>query len=103
MAKKKLTPLTMKNLKRGFHRDEMTPNLYVQVSKFGTLSYVFRYKSPITGKPRWLGLGGVDEIRMATARELATNAREQVKAGRAQDGPVSAGSASVRCYNCIWS
>ena len=79
----KWTPITVKQIKtQGFHRDPQAKNLYLQVSKFnGSKNWVFRFKSPITGKSRWLGLGGVDAISLAKARELASNARETVALG----------------------
>ena len=82
MARKKRTALSVKQLKvRGFYADPEAKNLYVQVSKLGTKNYVFRFKSPITGKARWMGLGGLNEVSLAKAREFAANAREVVKAG----------------------
>ena len=53
--------------KRGFHRDAgdgAARGLYLQVApmKAGgfTRSWVYRYVSPLTGKPRWMGLGPAD-------------------------------------------
>jgi integrase len=69
------------NKGRGFYRDPEARNLFVQVSKWGTLSYVFRYKSPITNKARWLGLGSCDVVSLATARKLAAQYRDEVALG----------------------
>jgi integrase len=78
---KKVTPFVVKHLKRGFYLDPECSGLYLQISKVGTQSYVFRYKSPITRRQRWMGLGGEKDVSLAVARELAAAAREQVKLG----------------------
>src|SRR5262245_49984542 len=74
--------------KLGFHRDSgdgAARGLYLQVAKMKagglTKSWVYRFVSPLTGKPRWMGHGPADAIRLATARELARKARETVKLG----------------------
>jgi integrase len=93
MARKKWTPVTIKQLKaRGFHRDPQARNLYLKITPAErdgvrstdhgvTRSWVFRYVSPITGKARWLGLGGADAVSLAKARELASNCREAIALG----------------------
>src|SRR5450759_1351286 len=72
----------------GFHRDGgdgAARGLYIQVAEKVnggiTKSWVYRFVSPVTGKPRWMGLGPADVIGLAKARELARNAREAVKLG----------------------
>ena len=55
--------------KPGYHR--AGPGLYLQVSKKGTKSWLYRYKSPITGKQREMGLGSVKFISLAEARQLS--------------------------------
>jgi len=55
--------------KPGYHR--AGPGLYLQVSGKGTKSWLYRYKSPITGKQREMGLGSAKFISLAEARELA--------------------------------
>jgi integrase len=69
--------------KVGFHKDSLTPCLYLQVwkGKNGgiTRSWAFRYASPITGKKRWLGLGSTDFVPLAEARKLAIEYRQQVR------------------------
>src|SRR5215471_13014044 len=74
--------------KLGFHRDAgdgAARGLYLQVSKLKagglTKSWVFRFVSPVTGKPRWMGLGPADAFGLAKARELARAARETQKLG----------------------
>lgn len=61
--------------------------LYLQVSDFGTLSWVFIYVSPILTKPngrgkvREMGLGSFATFGVAKAREMAKECRQQVKQG----------------------
>ncbi|MET3838752.1 site-specific integrase [Bradyrhizobium sp. OAE829] len=76
----------------GYHRDNGdggARGLYLQVSPAtgGGLSksWIYRYVSPVTGKPRWMGLGPADVIGLAKARELARTAREKVVLG---DDPI---------------
>jgi integrase len=49
--------------------------LYLQISRFGTPSWVFRYR--VGGRLREMGLGSLDTIGLADARERARKAREQ--------------------------
>src|SRR5262245_53561864 len=74
--------------KLGFHRDGgdgAARGLYLQVTKLKagglTKSWVYRFVSPVTGKPRWMGLGPADALGLAKARELARAARETQKLG----------------------
>ena len=69
----------------GYHRDYGARGLYLQVKPTGderfSKSWCYRFVSPVTGKPRWMGLGPADVITLAKARELARAARETVKLG----------------------
>src|SRR5258706_12175194 len=72
----------------GYHRDNGeggARGLYLQVTnaKGGGVSrsWIYRYVSPVTGRPRWMGLGPADVIGLARARELARSARETVVLG----------------------
>jgi hypothetical protein len=72
----------------GYHRDNGdggARGLYLQVSPATgggvSKSWIYRYVSPVTGKPRWMGLGPADVIGLAKARELARSAREAVVLG----------------------
>lgn len=47
--------------------------LYLQVSRSGTKSWIFRYA--INGREREMGLGPLHTITLADARSLATEAR----------------------------
>lgn len=49
--------------------------LFLQISRFSTASWVFRYR--IAGRLREMGLGSLDTIGLADARERARKAREQ--------------------------
>jgi integrase len=90
---KKLTALSLTSIKEeGFHRDPECTGLYVQVSfkqkgdtrdpSHGYVrSWVYRFKSPITGKGRYMGLGSCDCVTIHEARELARAARKIVTFG----------------------
>jgi integrase len=56
--------------------------LYLQVSKWRTASWVFRYRSPADGRARWMGLGAVHTVSLAEARDAALLARKAIKARR---------------------
>jgi integrase len=66
---------------RGYYADG--GNLYLQVSKYGTKSWVFRYA--VVGKTRDMGLGGFPQITLKLARELAREQREHLLRG---DDPI---------------
>ena len=90
---KKLTALSLASIKEeGFHRDQECTGLYVQVSfkqrgdtrdeaNGFVRSWVYRFKSPITGKGRYMGLGSCDCVTIHEARELARAARKIVTFG----------------------
>jgi integrase len=73
-----LTALRVKNAKAG---DRLTDGggLRLDVDRSGRASWVFRYKSPVTGRERYMGLGPLADIGLARARELAASAREIVR------------------------
>jgi len=54
--------------------------LYLQVSKTGTKSWVYRYKS--SGKEKRAGLGGLSTLTLAGARNSAKNCRKQRSEGK---------------------
>lgn len=54
-------------------------NLYLQVNRQGARSWVFRYMS--NGKARGMGLGPVDTVSLAEARQAALEARKLLLAG----------------------
>jgi integrase len=57
--------------------------LYLHVSDSGNRKWELRYTSPMTGKRVGMGLGSANKgyVSLATARELAANAREKVAKG----------------------
>jgi integrase len=63
----------------GYHRCDR--GLYLQVAGSGTKSWLFRYKSPVTAKQREMGLGSLNLISLAAARDLALECRRQVLSG----------------------
>lgn len=83
MPRSKINILTTKEvaakLKRGYYGDG--GGLYLQVSKTGTKSWAFRFKSPVTAEAREMGLGSLNTISLAMARSKALEARIQVSNG----------------------
>lgn len=53
--------------------------LYLAVADSGSASWVYRYK--IDRRPRQMGLGSLDDVGLASARELADAARKKAHAG----------------------
>ena len=64
----------------GYHT--CAKGLYLQVSKQGTKSWLFRYTSPITKKRREMGLGSLDFVSLSEARELAVDNKRLVISGK---------------------
>ena len=52
--------------------------LYLQVAVSGSRTWIFRYRSPITGKRRDMGLGPVHSVDLAAARQKAAVQRSAV-------------------------
>jgi integrase len=76
-----LTALQVKRAKAG---DRLTDGggLRLDVDRAGRASWVFRFKSPVTTKERYMGLGPLGDVTLARARELAADARELVRQHR---------------------
>lgn len=53
--------------------------LYLKITPAGSASWQFRYQ--INGRRRMMGLGACSTVTLAEARDKATDARKQVKAG----------------------
>jgi integrase len=86
-AANKLTPLSVKSASRpGLYGDGH--GLYLQVSKFGTKSWLFRFMRD--GAARKMGLGAVHTVTLAKAREMASEARLRLLDG---DDPIDARNA----------
>jgi integrase len=65
--------------KPGMHADGGGLWLRVQL---GGRAWLFRYRSPVTGRERLMGLGRTVDVPLAKAREAAAEARQVVAAGR---------------------
>jgi integrase len=75
----KLSPRKVASCKtQGFYSDGL--GLWLQVSKWGTKSWVFRYKRD--GRGRYLGLGPLHTVSLAEARERARQARQTLLDGK---------------------
>jgi integrase len=73
-----LTERTVKSLREpGYYGDGS--NLYLQISAYGTRSWVFRYK--LNGKAHEMGLGSVNTFTLKQARERARAARQLLADG----------------------
>jgi Arm DNA-binding domain len=74
----KLTATTVRNLtKPGLYGDGH--GLWLQVSKFGTKAWVFRFM--IDGRARKAGLGPVHTVSLADARKRAADLRLKILDG----------------------
>jgi integrase len=80
MALNKLTAVQVRNAKPG---DKLSDGggLRLDVDANGNRSWVFRYKSPVTGKERYLGLGSLNLVALIEAREKAKECRGQIATG----------------------
>jgi integrase len=78
MAKRnQLASVALKKLPAGKYNDG--GGLYLFVSDAGARSWVFRYK--IHGRSRYMGLGALDDVGLAAAREEAHECRKLTKKG----------------------
>lgn len=66
--------------KVGYHN--CAKGLYLQVSKQGTKSWLFRYTSPLTKTRREMGLGSLSYVSLAEARKLAVENKRFVISGK---------------------
>jgi integrase len=55
--------------------------LRLDVDRNGNRSWIFRFKSPLTGKERYAGLGSADDVSLADARAAADEARAHIRKG----------------------
>ena len=87
MARHKLTDRRVKlATKAGFVSDGHRLNLNVR--KDGTMHWVYRYTSPVTGAVRDHGLGSLDVVPLARAREKAQECDRLVDDGKDPAGAV---------------
>lgn len=75
-----LTAAKVKNAKPG-DRLADGDGLRLDVDGNGNASWVFRFKSPVTAKERYLGLGPLRDVSLSEARDLAADARKLVRSG----------------------
>ena len=75
-ASGKLSAVSLKKLKDGWHADG--GNLYLFV-RMQSRAWVFRYTSPITQKRMNMGLGSLESLGLSEARQKALTLRAQVK------------------------
>lgn len=73
-----LTALKVKNAKPG-DRLADGDGLRLDVDRNGSASWIFRFKSPVTGKERFMGLGPARDVSLVEAREAAAKARALVR------------------------
>jgi integrase len=92
----------------GKHKDDKVTGLRLDVDARGNGSWVFRYKSPLSGKERYMGLGAASDVGLEAARKAAQAARELIAKGkdpiedriaaRAAEKVEAAGSVTFRDY-----
>lgn len=75
-----LTALQVKNAKPG---DKLSDGggLRLDADARGGCSWGFRFKSPVTGKERYMGLGPASDVTLADARDAAAAARQIIRRG----------------------
>jgi integrase len=75
-----LTATQAKNAKPG---DKLSDGdgLRLDVDKNGNASWIFRFRSPTTGKERFMGLGPFGDVTLAQARDAASAARGLLRNG----------------------
>jgi integrase len=76
-----LTALQVKNSKPG---DKLSDGggLRLDVDKNGNRSWIFRFRSPETGKERYMGFGPASDVTLAQARDAAQAARALIREGK---------------------
>lgn len=76
----RLTARTVASKKRtGLYGDG--GGLYLQVTWSGSKTWIFRYRSPLTRKPRYMGLGAVRNVGLPEARQKADAQRSLLTSG----------------------
>jgi len=75
----KLSAATVKAAKPGMHGDG--GGLWLHVSGRGSRSWIFRFTSPVDGKPHEMGIGALHTVSLAEARLKALKLRQQVLEG----------------------
>ncbi len=76
----RLSARTVATKKRpGLHGDG--GGLYLQIARGGTKTWIFRYRSPVTKKARYMGLGALHAVGLPDAREKAETLRGMLNSG----------------------
>jgi integrase len=70
--------------------------LWLFVAASGSRSWLFRFTSPVTRKPREMGIGPAADVKLVEAREAAQQARKLVLAGKDPIEERNAQRAAVR-------
>ena len=76
-----LTAQEVKNAKPGDRLGD-GDGLWLFVDKSGNKNWLFRFASPVTRKPREMGLGPLRDVSLAQAREARAAARALVRDGK---------------------
>jgi integrase len=74
----KLPAVSLRKLKAGMHGDG--GGLYLQVTESGARTWIYRFKAP-SGRTREMGLGSLNTISLAEAREAARDCRKLCRDG----------------------
>lgn len=76
--------LTAKQVEHAKPGDKLSDGggLRLDVDRAGNRSWIFRFKSPITKKERYMGLGSADDVPLAKARDDAQAARQLIRDGK---------------------
>lgn len=79
IGKRPLSAVRVKNAPAGMHQDGGSRGLYLRVSETGARSWIFRYSRD--GRRRDMGIGPVDLVPLAEAREKVLELRRRLLQG----------------------
>lgn len=79
MGKNGLSAVGVKRLAVGMHADAACRGLYLRVAPTGARNWILRYQ--LAGRRRDMGLGGLPDVSLAEARELAGDLRKLLRKG----------------------
>lgn len=77
----RLTPAQVRDARPG---DKLADGggLRLDVDKNGNRNWILRYKSPVTGKERYQGLGSAADVNLTKARSAAQRSRDLLREGK---------------------
>jgi integrase len=77
-------PLTALQVRKAKPGDKLSDGggLRLDVDDRGGRSWVFRFKSPVTGKERYMGLGPASDVSLDDARKGGQKARDLIREGK---------------------